>query len=240
MIFLENISARFPDHTGSEIDALRSVSMQFEPGRFYAIVGPSGSGKTTLINIIAGILLPTEGTIRVNGVELAPMGERQRDNWRRQACGLIFQDFRLIEELSPLHNVLLPALFTRFRAEPAQRVRAMALLDHFDVPRRAGPVATLSRGQQQRVAMARALLLSPSIILADEPTASLDRVNAERIVDELASLAGEGKTVICVSHDERVSRRADHVFELMDGCHVVKDGEQTSSIHEPESERALS
>ena len=220
MILLKNISARFPDHTGNEIEALRSVSMTFEPGRFYVVVGPSGSGKTTLINIIAGILRPSEGSVQVDGVELAELGESQRDTWRRKTCGLIFQDFRLIEELSPLANVLLPALFTQFRPPLAQRQRAQSLLDHFEVPHRSGPVATLSRGQQQRVAMARALLLSPAIILADEPTASLDRTNAERIVDELASLADEGKTVICVSHDDRVSRRADAVIELVDGMPI--------------------
>lgn len=236
MILLDNVSAQFVDPMGGEIKALQSVSMPFEPGRFYAIVGPSGSGKTTLIHIIAGILLPSAGTVRVGDTLVSSLGEGERDRWRRQTCGLIFQDFRLIEELSPLANVLLPAQFTRFQPEPAQRERAAALLDHFQVPHRSGPVATMSRGQQQRVAMARALLLSPSIILADEPTASVDRVNAERIVDELANLAKDGKTVICVSHDDRVARRADHVFELVDGNVVA----ESDAAAEPASKKVMS
>lgn len=217
MIMLDNISARFADRTGGEIEALQSVSLQFAPARFYAIIGPSGSGKTTLLHIIAAILQPSGGTIRVGDLALDTMSEGKRDAWRRHNCGLIFQDFRLIDELGPLDNVLVPAWFTHLRTPAALRERAEALLAHFNVPVRSGPVAALSRGQQQRVAMARALLLEPGIVLADEPTASVDKANAELIIEELHRLARQGKTVICVSHDERVARRADQVFEIEDG-----------------------
>lgn len=217
MIEVEGISAQFRDPTGGEIRALQSVSMRFEPGRFYVIIGPSGSGKTTLIQILAGILKPSDGELSVEGMSLTALSEGRRDAWRLANCGLIFQDFRLIDELSPLENVLVPSWFNNFSTTAAHRQKAESLLDHFQVPSRSGPVSVLSRGQQQRVAMARALLLDPPLILADEPTASVDKDNANLIVEELARLAHSGKTVICVSHDDRVARRADHIFEIRDG-----------------------
>jgi putative ABC transport system ATP-binding protein len=131
---------------------------------------------------------------------------------------LVFQDFRLIDELDPLGNVMLPALFSRFRVPPELKSRALSLLDEFGVPRRHGAVSRLSRGEQQRVALARALLLDPPIVLADEPTASLDRSNGVAIADHLEALArGGGKIVICTTHDERVAERADYVLTLHAG-----------------------
>ena len=217
MIVLNNISVCFSDRLGGEVQALQSVSLRLEPGKFYTIIGPSGSGKTTLLHVIAAILQPSAGTIRIGDLALNDMSEGQRDAWRRQNCGLIFQDFRLIDELGPMHNVLVPSWFTNMRTSPAMRKRAEALLAHFNVPVRSGPVAALSRGQQQRVAMARALLLEPSVVLADEPTASVDKTNAELVIAEMHRLSSLGKTVICVSHDERVAQSADHVFEIEDG-----------------------
>lgn len=226
MIELENVSARFKDAAGTVIDAVKDVSLTLAPGKVHAIIGPSGSGKTTLLHIIAGILVPTSGTVQAQGTTVSKLGESARDAWRRKNCGMIFQDFRLIDELGPLGNVLVPSWFGRNGGADIRR-SARDLLAHFDVPARSGPVAVLSRGQQQRVAMARALVLSPQIILADEPTASVDKVNAERIIDELARLADEGRTVIVVSHDERVAARADHVIEILNGTLNTANGAQT-------------
>lgn len=216
MIELQNISASFKDKAGGHIQALNDISLQLKPGIVTSIIGPSGSGKTTLLHIIAGILLPASGAILAGDVELSALSEGARDNWRRKYCGLIFQDFRLIDELGPLSNVLVPTWFGRTGKPDTRRV-AQDLLAHFEVPERSGPIAMLSRGQQQRVAMARALVLSPQIILADEPTASVDRDNAIRIIDELHRLAGNGKTVIVVSHDERVAKTAGRVIEIRNG-----------------------
>lgn len=220
MIEIDELSVRFKDANGGAIDALRSVSMSFKPGRFYTIIGPSGSGKTTLLHVIAGILRADAGKIVVDGVDLGALSEGKRDAWRRRNCGLIFQDFRLIDELSPLNNVLVPAWFDHFRTPQAMRERAGALLEKFSVPSRAGAVSLLSRGQQQRVAMARALLLDAQLVLADEPTASVDKANANLIVEELRQLAQQGKTVICVSHDDRVGAGADEIIEIQDGALV--------------------
>lgn len=227
MIELLNVSARFEDTAGTAIEALRDVSLAFSPGVVHAIIGPSGSGKTTLLHIMAGILVPTSGTVQAAGATLSELGEGARDAWRRNNCGLIFQDFRLIDELGPLGNVLVPSWFGRNRgADP--RKNAQNLLAHFDVPERSGPVAMLSRGQQQRVAMARALVLSPQIVLADEPTASVDKANAERIIDELTRIADQGRTVVVVSHDERVAARAGRVVEILNGT-LTTDTTQSAS-----------
>jgi putative ABC transport system ATP-binding protein len=229
MISLEDVSVRFGDRAASEILALQSVSLRFNPGAFYALIGPSGSGKTTLLHVVAGILVPSAGNVRVGDLPLNGMREGKRDAWRRQNCGLIFQDFRLIDELSPVSNVLVPSWFTTMRTSPKMRERAEALLAHFNVPFRSGPVAALSRGQQQRVAMARALLLEPSIVLADEPTASVDKANAELIIQEMHRLARSGKTVICASHDERVAHHADKVLHIEDGRFVDEASESERS-----------
>jgi putative ABC transport system ATP-binding protein len=143
---------------------------------------------------------------------------------------MVFQDFRLIDELDPLSNTLLPAQFHRARLTDALRERARNLLTRFDVPLRAGPVARLSRGEQQRVALARALLLDPPIILADEPTASLDAVNGQRIADELKAMAQSGKTVVTATHDDRMVALADTVLTMKSGQLLhISSGARASS-----------
>lgn len=215
------LAATYRGHTGEYVQALSDISAVFVPGRLTVIVGPSGSGKTTLLHSLAGVIAPAAGSVRYGETRLETMRESARDEWRRRHCGLVFQDFRLIDELDALGNVLLPARFAQFRLPGALRDRARRLLDGFGVPRRSGPAARLSRGERQRVALARALLLDPPIILADEPTASLDRRNAEAIAAELQRLAGsDGRIVICASHDEGVAARADDTLALQGGRKV--------------------
>jgi putative ABC transport system ATP-binding protein len=211
------VRATFRDASGTSIQALDNVSATFPNGHLTAIVGPSGSGKTTLILALAGIVLPQHGEIVYGQTVVNRLKERERDAWRHAHCGMVFQDFRLIDELDPLSNTLLPAQFHRMRLPITLRERARDLLARFNVPLRAGPVAQLSRGEQQRVALARALLLDPEIILADEPTASLDRDNGRRIVDELKVMAHSGKTVIVVTHDEMLAASADTVLTMKSG-----------------------
>jgi putative ABC transport system ATP-binding protein len=211
------VHATFSDAGGASIHALHDVSATFRPGHLTAIVGPSGSGKTTLIHALAGIVVPQQGEIVFGAAVLNRLGESQRDAWRLAHCGMVFQDFRLIDELDPLSNTLLPAQFHRARLPDALCERARELLKRFDLPLRVGPVARLSRGEQQRVALARALLLDPPIVLADEPTASLDAVNGQRIADELKAMAQSGKTVVTVTHDERLVALADSVLAMKAG-----------------------
>lgn len=211
------VGTGFTDAGGGRITALDDVSATFQPGQLSAIVGPSGSGKTTLLHALAGIVVVQTGRILFAGQELNAASEHQRDAWRLAHCGMVFQDFRLIDELDALSNTLLPARFTHLRLPVGLGDRAASLLARFGVPARTGPVARLSRGEQQRVALARALLLDPPIVLADEPTASLDAASGQQIAEALRQVANEGRTVITVTHDEKLARLADQRLTMTAG-----------------------
>ena len=207
----------FADAGGANIHALQQVSAEFLPGQLSVIVGPSGSGKSTLLHALAGIVVPQHGLISFGATVVNQLDESRRDAWRLAHCGLVFQEFRLIDELDALGNVLLPAQFQQAGIPAFLRARALELLERFDVPQRAGPVAKMSRGEQQRVALARALLLDPPLILADEPTASLDADNGQRIAAALQTLAQSGKTVVTVTHDDKLVARADSLLRMQAG-----------------------
>ena len=216
-LLVQAVDAVFADAGGASIHALQQVSAEFLPGQLSVIVGPSGSGKSTLLHALAGIVVPQHGLISFGATVVNQLDESRRDAWRLAHCGLVFQEFRLIDELDALGNVLLPAQFQRVRMPAGLRVRACELLERFEVPRRAGPVAKMSRGEQQRVALARALLLDPQLILADEPTASLDADNGQRIAAALKALAQAGKTVVTVTHDDKLVARADSLLRMQAG-----------------------
>ena len=216
-LLVQAVDAVFADAGGANIHALQQVSAEFLPGQLSVIVGPSGSGKSTLLHALAGIVVPQHGLISFGATVVNQLDESRRDAWRLAHCGLVFQEFRLIDELDALGNVLLPAQFQQAGIPALLRARACELLERFDVPRRAGPVAKMSRGEQQRVALARALLLDPPLILADEPTASLDAENGQRIAAALKALAQSGKTVITVTHDDKLVARADSLLRMQAG-----------------------
>lgn len=195
-------------------------ALDLPPGSMTVLTGPSGSGKTTLLHLLAGLIVPAQGRITWGGTDLAGLRAPQRDRWRRLHSGFVFQDFQLIEELSPIDNVLVPVWFSAFSAR-GHHGAAQGLLDRFGVParRRTG---LLSRGEQQRVALARALLLSPEVIFADEPTASLDAVTGAEVCDHLQALARtEGRSIVVASHDPALIARADRRLEL-DRGHPVR------------------
>ena len=194
------------------VAALEIERLNVPAGSLLAVTGPSGSGKSTFLYAIGGLLRPRRGRIFWDGRDILEQAEEARDAWRRHTVGFVFQDFHLLPELTPLQNVLLPASFEGFSASRATRERAASLLDHFSVPQARRSTAVLSRGEQQRVALARALLFDPPVILADEPTASLDAAAGAVVIDILAQMAlTDGRTVIAISHDhalvERFSRR---------------------------------
>ncbi len=196
-----------------KIDALRIPS-----GKTVALTGPSGSGKTSLLFLLAGMETPTYGRIAWEGFDIAAAGESARDSWRRTAVGLMFQDFRLIEDLSVIDNILLPASFTRWRPGAELRARAAELLDRMRLSKPDQSVATLSRGEMQRVALARALLFRPAILLADEPTASLDAENERIVWDLLLGAAHEqGATLVVATHHRGVLDTVDTVVALDHG-----------------------
>ncbi len=177
-------------------------------GSTVAIAGPSGTGKTSLLHALAGLERPASGSVRWGDASLWTMPDRARERWRRERLGLVFQDMHLLLGLSALDNVLLPALFDQPRATPAQRTRAAALLDTLGITAGRRDVAVMSRGERQRVALARALLRAPSILLADEPTASLDPATGRLVADLLIQAATErGATLIITTHDPALTER---------------------------------
>jgi putative ABC transport system ATP-binding protein len=194
---------------------LNRVSFVVEPGAVVAVTGPSGAGKTTLLHAIAGLVKPDTGTVSWGDLDVTALSEAERDRWRRNTVGLVFQDFQLLAELGVLENILLPARFDHWRTTRALVERAAMLAARVGLDHRGLRASALSRGEQQRVAIARALMRDPQLILADEPTASLDSESSARVVDLLIESAGEAQaSVLLVSHDAALLERASHVHRL--------------------------
>ncbi len=197
--------------------ALRGVDLQVAAGEFVALMGPSGSGKSTLLHLIGGLDRPDDGALRVAGHDLPGMGETALAIFRRRCVGIVFQYFNLLHHLDALTNVMLPALLSGTPAREA-RTRALALLERLGIGHLAAKrPPQLSGGERQRVAIARALINEPALLLADEPTGSVDRAAAGRILDMLAAAHAEGRTVLLVTHDPDVAARAGRVVQLRDG-----------------------
>ena len=206
---VSDLQISFRDSGGRTLRIVDLPHWHLGAGSFAVITGPSGAGKSTLLYALAGLISSDSGAIHWGGTNISRLGEPARDRFRRHHFGFVFQDFHLIQELSPLDNALLPAWFENFRAPAGLRDRAQGLLEQFAVPTARRRVSDLSRGEQQRVALARALLFDPPIILADEPTASLDEASSSRILGDLTALAASaGRTIIAVSHDPRLIERS--------------------------------
>lgn len=201
-----------------EIYAVNDVSFTVEAGEFVALVGPSGSGKTSLLAILAGLLRPSQGEIVINGQNLSHMSDAELTNFRLRQIGFTFQANNMLPFLTALENVeLLLRLNGRYNKESAQQ--AKKLLERLGLGERMNNLPSqLSGGQQQRVAIARALIHNPSVVLADEPTASLDTERAYQVVEMFASLIKEqGKAGIMVTHDLRLCQFVDRVLRMQDG-----------------------
>ena len=197
--------------------ALDGVTFTISPGELVAVEGPSASGKSTLLNLIAGLDEPTEGTVRVDGVDLATLNETKRAHWRRESLGFIFQFFHLLDKLTVLQNVMVPAELAGRGAKETDE-RARGLLTQLGLANRADAYpANLSGGEQQRVAIARALVTRPRLLLADEPTGALDTRTAQQVLELLVELNQEGQTLMIVTHDSEVAAQARRVISLRDG-----------------------
>lgn len=222
IIKIRNVSKRF-QRDEFEVVALENVSLDIQRKDFLALMGPSGSGKSTLLNLLAGIDRPSEGEVHVLGVDLARLNESQLASWRNAHIGYIFQTFNLIPVLTAYENVELPLLLTKLtKAERKKHVEtALALVglsDRVDhLPRQ------LSGGQEQRVGIARAIVVDPELLLADEPTGNLDAKSGEEILTVLSKLNQQlGKTIIIVTHDPHAARFAAYERHLEKG--VLLDG----------------
>jgi len=204
------------------VPALRGVTLDVVEGDFIAIAGPSGSGKTTLLNLIGCVDTPTSGTVEVEGKDTRKLSERQLTTLRLNTIGFIFQSFNLVSVLSLFQNVELPLLLQRQLTGPERAKRVMELLDRVGLREYASHrPSELSGGQRQRVAIARALVTRPGIVLADEPTANLDSVTGEHILDLMKELnRTERTTFIFSTHDQRVMTHANAIVRLADGKFV--------------------
>jgi putative ABC transport system ATP-binding protein len=209
---------------GQDIPVLLDINLDVEPGEFVALMGPSGSGKSTLLNLIAGIDHPTSGTIEIEGVDIATLGEGRLADWRAANVGFIFQFYNLLPVLSAFENIELPLLLTGLSSrERAARVEALLALVGLSDRADHRP-SELSGGQQQRVAIARALVTDPRLIVADEPTGDLDRVTGEDVLALMDRLVRElGKTIVMVTHDPKAAAKARRLVHLEKG--VLLDGE---------------
>jgi putative ABC transport system ATP-binding protein len=204
--------------------ALAGVTLRVEPGELVAIQGRSGCGKSTLLNMITGIDRPTAGAIRVAGMDLARASENDLARWRGGNIGVVFQFFQLIPTLTVAENVMLPMDFAGRGLPRERRERAAELLDLVEMTDQADklPLST-SGGQQQRIAIARALANDPRVIVADEPTGNLDSATAAQVLGIFGRLAASGRTVVLVTHDAELASLAQRVVRMADG-RIVDDG----------------
>lgn len=198
-----------------EIHALQGVSLTVQQGEFLSIVGPSGSGKSGLMNILGCLDTPTAGTLSIQGVEVSSLNERDRVHIRRETIGFVFQQFFLIPTMTAKENLELPLLFSRKKPDPT---KTESVLDLLGLSHRGDHLPhQLSGGEMQRVAIGRALMNDPRIILADEPTGNLDSVTSEKIYDIFRELSRRTITLIIVTHNRELARRADRMITIRDG-----------------------
>jgi putative ABC transport system ATP-binding protein len=215
---VRNVIKTFNIEGGGTINAVDDVSFEVNSGEFVALVGPSGSGKTTMLSILAALLTPTDGQVLIDGQDLSSLGERKRVKLRREKIGFTFQANNLIPFLTAQENVDF-MLRLNGRANKAGRMRSAELLSRLGLSDRLRNLpGQMSGGQQQRVAIARALIHNPAVVLADEPTASLDTERAYQVVETFANLIHENKRAgIMVTHDLRMCKYVDRVLKMQDG-----------------------
>jgi len=211
-----NLTKSFPSKTGSDrLTVLNDVSISITRGDVVCVVGASGSGKSTLLHILGGLDQPDSGTISWNGQHMYDMNKDELANFRNQKLGFVFQFHHLLPEFTALENIMMPALIHEASFKTAED-RAMTLLNRFGISERADHRPTeLSGGEQQRVAMARALINEPDPILADEPTGNLDEDNTEILLDMLFELREiDNVSILLITHEKDIARRTDQTFEL--------------------------
>jgi putative ABC transport system ATP-binding protein len=199
------------------VRALRRVDLTIDAGEFVALMGPSGCGKSTLLNLVAGLDVPSDGEIELDGVSLVGLDESDRARLRRHAIGMVFQFFNLLDDVSALENVALPAAIAGRRRHAAER-RARDLLDLLGLTSKSAELpGVLSGGERQRLAIARALANEPTLLLADEPTGALDSAGGLEVLELLRRLHAAGQAILLVTHDDEVAGAAERLVTMRDG-----------------------
>lgn len=215
MIYINKVTKeyRFGDST---FKALDNVSLIIEKGEFVSILGPSGSGKSTLMHLIGGLDKPTSGGVIIADKNLAELKDFELASYRKRKIGFVFQQFNLLQNFTALQNVLMPLMYVNVqgdKVEYAKRIlSSVGLEKKFD-----NKPTQMSGGEQQRVAIARALICQPEIILADEPTGNLDTTNGAMVFEMLRNLNEQGKTVVIVTHDEKIAAKTKRIIRIQDG-----------------------
>ena len=220
MIEIKNLMKKFQNET--EIDYRDTV---FESGKSFMLLGASGCGKSTLLNIIAGILSPTEGSVIIDGVDMTSLSQKERDKFRIEKIGYIFQDFKLIGDMTVADNIEILRLEGVDVSGMDEMLEKLGILE-----KKNAKIKHLSGGQKQRVAIARALVKKPDIILADEPTGNLNFAIGEEVIKQLCEVS-EGKTLIAVTHDDRLAKYFDIVIDMNEVTCGMRD-----SVDEKEGE----
>lgn len=222
MSFIEisNVTKTF--HAGDEeYDALKGVSLDINSGEFIAVMGPSGSGKSTLLSLIGGLSKASSGVVSIDSINLGSLGPNRLSDFRREYLGFVFQSFYLVPYLTALENVMLP-LTIQPGLNGTARGMALEALSRVGLDAKAGRLSyQLSGGEQERVAIARAIVNKPALILADEPTGNLDTKTGNKVLDILEGLHAEGRTIVMVTHSRENAERAERVIEIRDG-EIVK------------------
>jgi putative ABC transport system ATP-binding protein len=203
MIKVKNVSKNFANET-----AIDYSDITFEKGKSYMLLGASGCGKSTLLNMIAGILSPESGTIEIAGEDMTKKSQKEKDKFRIQKIGYIFQDFKLIPEMTVMDNIAILRLEKVDISDADKVLNSLGILE-----KKNKKVKHLSGGEKQRVAIARAIVKKPDIILADEPTGNLNFAIGEAVIKQLIEVS-EGKTLIAVTHDERLGKYFDHIIDM--------------------------
>ncbi|MEK7615727.1 MAG: ABC transporter ATP-binding protein [Patescibacteria group bacterium] len=215
MILLRDVNKTYSEGRVA-FHALKDVNLEINQGEFVSILGPSGSGKSTLMHLIGGLDRPTIGTVVVNYQSLGILSDKQLTKFRNQNIGFVFQFFHLLPYLTALENVRLPLMYSDYKID--RNHHAAEMLRYFGLGEKLkSKINELSGGERQRVAIARALICDPAIILADEPTGNLDSKNGEYVFETLTTLHQLGKTVVVVTHDEHLAKRAHRIIHVKDG-----------------------
>lgn len=216
ILSMRGINKSYPLGEGS-VQVLFDVNFDVRKKEFVSILGPSGSGKSTLMNIIGCLDTATSGSYVLNGQDIGSLKDRQLAKVRNSDIGFVFQQFQLLNRMTALDNVVLPLIYAKVPSKE-RRARATVLLNKVGLgDKMMNKPKQLSGGQQQRVAIARAMVTDPAIILADEPTGALDQKTGAQIMDLFEQLNKEGKTIIMITHDPKIARRAKRIVHILDG-----------------------
>ncbi|HSP02178.1 MAG TPA: ABC transporter ATP-binding protein [Acidimicrobiales bacterium] len=211
------------------VRALRGLDFEMARAEFVAVMGPSGCGKSTMLNLVAGLDAVDEGTVELDGEQIHAMDEDDLARMRRRHIGIVFQFFNLLEGMTVLENVALPAMIAGLKRKPAE-TRARDLLDLLGLSDKARQLpGVLSGGQRQRLAIARALANEPTLVLADEPTGALDSDGGQEILELFRRLHAEGQTILMVTHDDDVAAAADRIVRMRDGRVEVPEAEPSAT-----------